>query len=171
MHSHDRRSRDAASANEWISSNNCRSSQLQKNADFGKWLFASSQPPKFVSNFSAALDSNRAKSGLLALSQSAGRNVDKPQLHALFALPAINGDVTCRMQDAATVVEQSSSKRLAYGPKCDGIDEFSIAGPESCPHMAFADRIRINERVGWKRKQWFRITGAVGTGSRQHIGK
>ena len=105
------------------------------------------------------------------LSQSARRKVGNPQLHALFALPAVDRDVTCRVQDAATVVEQSSTKRLAHGPKCDGIDEFSIAGPESCPHMAFADRICINECVGWKRKQWIRITGAVGTGSRQHIGK
>jgi hypothetical protein len=103
--------------------------------------------------------------------QSAGRNVGKPQLHALFTLPAVDSDVTCRMQDAASVVEQSSPKRLSHGSKCNGIDEFSIAGPESCAYVAFADRICINERVGWKRKQWFRVTGAVGAGSRQHIGK
>jgi hypothetical protein len=105
------------------------------------------------------------------LSQSAGRNVGKPQLHALFALPTVDGDMTCRMQDAASIVEQSSSKRLSHGPKCNGIDEFSIAGPESCAHMAFTDRICINECVGWKRKHWFWVTGAVGTGSREHIGK
>ena len=99
------------------------------------------------------------------LLQSAGRDVDKPQLHALFTLAAVDGDVTCRMQDAASVVEQSSSKRLPHGSKCNGIDEFSIAGPESCAHMAFANRICINERVGWKRKQWFRVARAKGTGS------
>ena len=105
------------------------------------------------------------------VSQLAGRNVGKPQLYALFALPVVDGDVTCRMDGAASIVEQGSSKRLSHGPKCNGIDEFSIAGSESCPHMAFADRICINECVGWKRKQWFGVSGAVGTGSRQHIGK
>ena len=105
------------------------------------------------------------------VSQLAGRNVGKPQLHALFTLPAVDGDVTRRMQDAASVVELSSSKRLSHGTKCNGIDEFSIAGPESCPHMAFADRVCINECVGRKRKQWFGVSGAVGTGSRQRISK
>jgi hypothetical protein len=121
-----------------------------------------------MSNFSAALDFNRAESGPLC---SARRDVDKPQLHALFPLPAINGDVTSRMQYAAAIVEQSSPKRLAHGPKCDGIDEFSIAGPESRPHMALANRICISDCVSRKHKQWFRVTGAVGTGFRQHIGK
>jgi hypothetical protein len=105
------------------------------------------------------------------LSQLAGRDVGEPQLHALFALPVVHGDMTCRVQDAASIVEQSSSKRLPHGSKCNGIDEFSIARPESCAQMAFANRICINERVGWKRKQRFRITGTVGTSSRQHIGK
>src|SRR5262245_54858514 len=75
------------------------------------------------------------------------------------------------MQDAIAIVEQSSPKRRAYGPKRDGIDEFSIAGPEPCPHMAFTDGVRISESVGWKHEQWLRIAGPVGTRPRQHVGE
>jgi hypothetical protein len=87
-------------------------------------------------------------------------------LHALFALPTIDGNMTCRMQDAAAIVEQSPPKWLSDGSKCDGVDEFSIAGPESCTNMALPDGVRINKCVSGKRKQWFWITGAIRAGSR-----
>jgi hypothetical protein len=100
-----------------------------------------------------------------------GREVGEPHLHALFTLPAINGDVACCVQDSAAIVEQRAPKRLAHGPKRNCIDEFSITGPETCPHMAVADEVRINEGMGRKRQQWFWITGPVRACPRQHVGE
>ena len=92
-------------------------------------------------------------------------------MQALFTLPAIHDDVARRMQDSATIIEQSPSKRLGHGPKRDGIDEFSVARLESRPHMAFGDEVRINECVGRKRQKRFWISGSVGACPLQHVGE
>src|SRR5262245_7219475 len=101
----------------------------------------------------------------------AGREVGEPHLHALLTLPTINGDVTRRVENATAIVEQSPPKRLAHGAKCNCIDEFSITGPEPCPHMVIADRVCMNECVGRKREQWVRIAGSVGACPGQHVGE
>lgn len=99
----------------------------------------------------------------LCLAVRGGSNrsdVNQPQLDALLTLPAVNRDVTSRVQNATAVLQQSPAEWLTHRPKGNGVYKFSVAGSEASPNVVFADRIGVDERVRRDRQQWLWIACA-----------
>src|SRR5437868_13798920 len=99
--------------------------------------------------------------------RSARRQIRQPQLDALLALPAIHGNLAGSVQGTAAVFQERLAKRLTGSTKGNRIHKFSITGSKARTDMVLADRIGVDERMGWQRQQRFRIACSVGSGARQ----
>src|ERR1700720_5016227 len=75
-------------------------------------------------------------------------NVEKTQLHAFLALPAVERQSAGRVHGAAAVLEQSLAERLADGAESDGGKGAAVAGFEPHAHVCLADLFGIGDRMG-----------------------
>src|SRR5205809_7876513 len=78
-------------------------------------------------------------------------DIEEAKLHALLALPAVEGEAAGHVHAASAVLQQGMAKLLPRRAEGDAVDDRAIAGAQAHAHVRLADLVRIGDVVGGQR--------------------